>query len=379
MINYSRRKFLKQIGAVSALLFTGRTAFSFPEFAQYDRDFEMLIIGDSIMSGQGLNEENKFYTLTKNWLSDEVFNGQRKVNLTNKSHSGARIYLAENEIKALEEAERELDKFYHPEINFSFPSMKVQVDVAANEYEAKNKPAENIDLIMLTGGLTNLNTSYIINPFNKNSELREKIDEFCNHKMFEFLQYASNTFPNALITVVGYPMIVSKKSSTGKIYNAILELYEFPRPTKPLMNNILTKQFFKILHNKMNKRSKVWFEGSNKAFQTAVDRHNKSIGRQKAIFVKSPINKDNCFATKNTLLWGMAKNGRTNDSKYDERVEVCNKRIEKMKDVKLKFKTRFCELSGIGHPNIEGSKAYAEKINKALIENRELFINSSDK
>ena len=366
MDNYSRRKFLKQFGAVSALLLSSRTAFSLPDLGAAEKDFEMLIVGDSLIAGQGLREEDKIYTLTKQWLEREVFENKRRVNLKNKSHSGARLFLAENEIRALRKAEKSLDKFYHPEVNFSFPSSKTQIDVAANEYQKEGKSLQDINLIMLSGGLTNLNSSYIINPFKKNKPLREKIEKYCNQAMFEFLLHANQKFPNALLTVISYFPMVSKKSSTGKIYNAILELYKLPRPTKPILNNIVTKQFIKPLHKKMNKRSKIWFEESTRALQTAVKRFNEKTGQEKAVFVKSPIPENRSFGTKNSLLFGMAKKGRTNDDMYDVRRRECGKAIKTLEDVKLKFRTRFCELSGLGHPNIEGSRAYAGEVKKTL-------------
>ncbi len=366
MSEYSRRNFLKSLGAFSALVLIGRNAFSLPQIGGGGKDFEMLVVGDSVISGQGLNEKDKFYTLTKNWLENEYFAGDRKVNLKNKSHSGARLYLSEKELKALKDADKRLDKFYHQEINFSFPSCKTQIEVASAEYKSEGKSVEDVNLIMLTGGLTNLGSSYIIDPFKKNKKLRKKIDIYCNHMMFRFLKRTNQTFPNALITVVGYYPLVSNKSSTGKIYNVVLERYAFPRPTKPILNNILTKQFFKPLHSKMTKRSRIWFEDSNIALQTAVNRLNKKLNKQRAVFVKSPILEEQSFGTKNTLLFGMAKKGRTNDFMYDVRQIECTKAIDSVKGLKLKFNKRDCEISGAVHPNIEGSKAYAKAIQERL-------------
>ncbi len=357
--------FLRSLGAFLALALVGQNAFSLIS-NEAGKDFEMLIVGDSLIEGQGLREQDKFSTLTKNWLEKEFFLGSRTVNLKNKSHSGARLYLSKKEIEALTEAEKDLKQFYFPEINFSFPSSKTQIDVAADEYKNAGKPAKDIDLIMVSGCLTNLNSSYIINPFKKNKRLREKIDKYCNHMMFRFLKRTNQTFPNALITVVGYYPLVSNKSSTGKIYNVILERYGFPRPTKPLLNNILTKQFFKPLHSKMTKRSRIWFENSNIALQTAVNRLNKQLNKQMAIFFESPIIEEQSFGTKNTLLFGMAKKGRTNDFMYDVRQIECTKAIDSVKDVKLKFNKRDCEISGVAHPNVEGSKAYAKAIQARL-------------
>jgi len=365
-MEYSRRKFLKQIGAVSALCLLSRTTFSFPDMFSREKDFEMLVVGDSLITGQGLREEDKIYTLTKDWLQNEVFAGSRKVNIKNKSHSGSRLFLSAEEFKALNEAEKDFATFYHPEVNVSFPSSNTQIVVAKNEYLAEGKNPNDIDLIMISGGLTNLGSSYIIDPFKKNKRLRKKIDEACNHMMFRWMDHASKTFPNALITVLGYFPIVSKKSSSGKIYNAVLELYDVPRPTKPILNNIFTKQFFKPLHSKMNKRSRIWIEESDKALRTAIKRLNQKHGMQKAVFVKSPITEDRSFGTKNSLLFGMAKKGRTEDFMYDVRQVECRKEIEKLKDVKLKFDRRRCELAGISHPNVNGAKAYAEAIKRNL-------------
>lgn len=368
MALYSRRRFLKQIGAAAAFVFTSQSVLSFPRFWFVGgiEDFEMLVIGDSLVGGQGLKEEYKFYTLTKNWLETEFFKGNRKVSLKIKAHSGSKIYLGDDEIKAMGEAEKDLDEFYHPEINFSFPSMNTQIDVAKKEYGDEGIRVEDVKLIMLSGGITNLDTSYLINPFKKNKPLRRKITKYCNEEMFRLLQYTAKTFPDALIMVIGYYPMVSKKSSSGAIYNTLLEFYEFPGLTKPLMNNILTKQFFKILHTKMNKRSRIWAEGSNREFQNAVNRLNTKYGSQKAVFVKSPITGETTFETKNTLLWRMGKKGRSEDQLYDVRQIECPKAIEQVKDVKLEFKQRFCELSGLGHPNIDGSRVYAEAIERLL-------------
>ena len=58
MMPISRRQFIGQFGIAAATLLTaGRFAFG----QSNTRPFEMLVVGDSHMSGQGLNEDNKFY------------------------------------------------------------------------------------------------------------------------------------------------------------------------------------------------------------------------------------------------------------------------------------------------------------------------------
>lgn len=364
----SRRKFLKGLGAAGAagLLCPQILSSGIPFRRKADRDFHFLVVGDSLIAGQGLREEDRFYSLTADWLKDELAPGGGRVHLKNKSHSGSNVYLNLKEKQALEKAEMPLDKFYHPEVNFSFPSISTQVRVAADEYSAEGIAGEEIDLVMVSGGITNISVKSIINPFEGEDELRKDIVEYCNGYMGRLLAETSRAFPKATIAVIGYYPMISPKSSTGMIYNAVLELYGFPGPVKPLMNNLLTKQFFKILHAKMTKRSRIWVEGSERELKAVVEAHNSSGTSGRAVYVPAPIDETNCFGTKNSLLWKMGKKGRSEDDLYDLRQRVCGEAIDSVKDIGVQFRERFCELSGLGHPNPEGARAYTESIKRKL-------------
>lgn len=359
----SRRQFLKVLGSAAIVSAVPRLPF-LPVAKAADRPFNLLVVGDSLIAGQGLREENRFYHIVGKWIEQEMLPDGRIVNLKSKSHSGSRIYLHQNEIRALRDAEKDLEKFYHREVNFTFPDIRTQVDVARREYGVEGVAPVDVDMIMVSGGITNIGTANISNPFRKNSSLRRKITRYCDGWMYRFLSETAEIFPNALFVVIGYFPFVSKKSSTSKVYNAILELYDFPGFTKPVMNNFITKHPFKILHNKMAKRSKVWHEESDKAYLNAVGRFNDGKGR--AIYVRSPIHGENCFGTKNSIVFEVGKKGRVLDEVFDTRKLECDKAISDVEDVKLKFKRRFCEMSAIGHPNVEGSRAYAENIKNAL-------------
>ena len=143
MSNYSRRQFLKSLGAIAALFVANQTPFS---FAQNVDNFEMLVVGDSLIWGQGLEEKDKFYTLTKNWLQSEL---KKEVNLKVKAHSGATIFLHENEEKLLKKADRSEKEEFYPEVNVAFPTLKTQIEMAKDEYEKEGKRADEVDLIML--------------------------------------------------------------------------------------------------------------------------------------------------------------------------------------------------------------------------------------
>ena len=362
MTKYSRRNFIQQLGALAGVALAGRSAFSAPLFDD-SAPFDFLVIGDSMVWGQGLPEEQKFYHLTKQWLQNEVFDNARQVNVKVKAHSGASINLRKFESDALEKAEIGETKFFHPEVNVSFPSIQAQIDVARKEYENP----QSVDLIMLTGGITDIRLSVILNPLKDNDELRREIVTHCNEKMYELLKRAAADFPNALIVLVGYYPFLSKHTPASTMLNNILEIYEFPRPLKSVINNPLNRQLLKSYRKKMIERSMIWATDSTREFKKAIARLNAESGKQRAVFVESPITEENSIAAKKPLLYETGKKGRAQDALATERLKVCDETIDELKKLTdLKFRSRTCELATIGHPNVEGSKAIAEAIKENL-------------
>lgn len=366
MSSYSRRQFLRHLGAASAFFLAGRTAAQIPVFGSGDAatPFEVLVLGDSIASGHGLKEDRKFYTLTKNWLETEIFQNKRPVNLKVKAHSGTTLALHADVAKALEAAEVDEAEALHPEINVDYPTAYKQVDIAAREYGDHKKQA---DLVMVTCGINDITTTVILDPFGDDDKLRSDIAKYCHDSMLDLLRKAGDAFPNAQIALIGYFPLVSPKTSSGRFLNAMMEVFDLPRPLKPIVNNLLTKQFFKILHKKSARRSRIWVEESNRRFREAVAEFNSGFEKPRAVFVESPIKEENCFGTKNPLVFGMGKRGRTEDLTYDERAVECKNVAPTLKNIPgLKYSVPFCQISGLAHPNVEGSKAYAEVIKSRL-------------
>jgi hypothetical protein len=362
MKKYSRRRFLEQIGAFAAFALGARNAFSL-EISDASEPFDFLVVGDSLVWGQGLREEHKFYHLTGEWLQTEVFKNERRINLKVKAHSGASINLKQYETDALQAAEIGEDEFFHREINLSFPSIRAQIDVARKEYENP----QSVRLIMLTGGITDIRLSVILNPFKDNDELKRAVAEHCSEKMFELLRHAAAEFPNAQIVVVGYYPFLSKYTPSSKIFNNLLEIYDVPQPLKSLINNPLNRRLLKRYRKKIIERSSIWAENSGVEFKKAVDRLNAKFESQRAVFVASPIKAENSIGTKKTLLFEVGKKGKAEDALAAERMSVCGKTIDELKRLTdLKLRARTCELATIGHPNVEGSKAIAEAIKEKL-------------
>lgn len=352
-----RREFL----SVSALLpfILGRTA-----LAQEDR-FRFLVIGDSLVWGQGLNEPDKFYSLTQDWLEREHL--LRPVDLKVKAHSGATLKPVPEEAEAFRRTGFDATRSFHPEINVSIPTIGTQIDQALAEYRSENAAPESVGLIMISGGITDISVATILNPFGDNDKLREDIPRSCRDSLGETLSRCAAVFPNARIAVIGYFPMVSPKTSKGQLFNFILEAYGFPRPLKPVANNPLTRQLFKIVRGKAIRRSRIWAELSDRYLGEAVANVNRSYGACRAVLVKAPITEETCFGTERTLVFRMLKKGRIEDAVFDKRLEVCAPALDELRRTTgLRYRRKFCEGAAIGHPNAEGSKAFFESIRSAL-------------
>jgi hypothetical protein len=362
---YSRRQFIKQLGAGGALLFASRGLFALPKivFSGNDETFEMLVVGDSHISGQGLQEKNKFYNLVRQWLQEEVFGAAGQVNLKVKAHSGSRIELHADELEKMRQAGDDINKSYHREANLSSPSISAQIDVARQEYE---RP-EAVNLVMLSGGITDVLVANTVNPFVKEEKVRALVHRYCNDAMGGLLEKTTAAFPKALVVVIGYFPIVSTKSDINKITRYLCKAVKFPHPLQFALTNGLSRQFLKILRRKMARRSRLWVTESNRETRAAIARVNAKDGGQRIIFVESPITEANCFGTKNSLLWETDKDNFPADEAYAVRKEMCAQVFDEIKfDHYGRLSVRLCELAAIGHPNVEGAKAFAEAIKSGL-------------
>src|SRR5437870_2583104 len=260
MTNFTRRDFLKALaGAAGLFVVSGRNAL-IASAAEGVAPFEFLVIGDSIIWGQGLEEKDKFYSLTANWLRGEVYKGRRDVNLKVKAHSGSTLKFHPDEAEKYKKAGRDETYYYKPEVNVGFPSIWKQIEVAGDEYKADGRPGGS-DLIMLTGGITDIGVSKVLDPHGDNAKLPLMIEKYCRDDMFDVIEFAARKNPNALSAVVGYFPILSPKAPSGKLFNSYLESASFPHPLKPFVNNgILRPLLFEKSRKKGIARSRIWFD-----------------------------------------------------------------------------------------------------------------------
>lgn len=357
----NRREFLIGVSAAAASLLFSRA--SFPLDAG-SKPFDILVIGDSLVWGQGLGEEQKFYRIIKEWVRDDLWARKGRVRVNVKAHSGATINLSDEEARALLAAEADLATGVHPEINVSFPTIKKQLHAAGAEYA--DDPGI-VRLVLLSGGVPEVGVANILDPFGSDSKLRSDIERYCFREMADLLESTAATFQNAHIAVIGYYPIITSHTPVKRIMNDVLELYNWPRWTKPLINNPLNRVLWRRYRRKMIRRSRIWHEQSTSSLQRAVDRANRSTGDERVVFVPAPFTDIHGYGAPRTFLWKVASKGKAADPASEQRKAVCRPTLDELRrETSLKYRTRVCELASIGHPNAAGSAAIAEALREKL-------------
>jgi hypothetical protein len=185
--------------------------------------------------------------------------------------------------------------------------------------------------------------------------------------MLDVIRLAAGANPDALIAVVGYFPMITPRTSSHKLLNAWLELRSFPRIFKPFLNNPMARAlFFRKTRKHAQRRSAIWFEGSNRSLQAAVDDLDRELGSKRAIFVRSPIRDDQAFGTADTLLFPL-KGNHPGDALFVERKAQCRVALPELKkNVGISIPSRYCEDAAIGHPTPAGARAYAGAILDAI-------------
>jgi hypothetical protein len=221
---------------------------------------------------------------------------------------------------------------------------------------------------MLSGGITDISVSKVLDPFGDNNELPPLIERYCRDDMIDVLEFAAGQHPEASIVVLGYYPMISESSSKKRVLNGWLESMDFPGGLKPIANNPVTRKlFFGRIRRKAIARSRIWVEHSNKNLQAAVDRFNSKYSSRRAVFVSSPITEATTYETPKSLVFRMGKNGIPDDPLASRRSAECNKVLPDLKkNSSVDYPVRLCEIAGVGHPDPAGSRAYFDEIRNAL-------------
>lgn len=363
MKNQTRREFL---GQISFLFATAAVAPVSPVFGQtatvetaLTRPFEMLVLGDSLNWGQGLHEEQKFYYKVKEWIANRQFNQNRCINTVVMAHSGA-VIDGKPDPGILPDVE------YQGELNIGTPTVMQQVDRAVKKYtELRRISADDVDLIIINGGINDLNLRNIFNPLYPERDLVAAAEIQCYQKMRDLLRHAAQNFKNARFVVPSYYRIVSDILTEDMLRRFIKGVIRSKLRIKvPILKNDYFFRKFKYFYVR---RSQVFYDQSSEKLKKAVDEINNDLslalpaGGKRVLFVPVEFQDENCYGGKNSFIWELNDESVSIDPYAQLRKAIC--KLEKGK-----VNHEICYRASTGHPNVAGADAFAKAITEKLPE-----------
>ncbi|HEX6186889.1 MAG TPA: SGNH/GDSL hydrolase family protein [Pyrinomonadaceae bacterium] len=360
-----------RVVALAALLlvFSQGTLGQSPAPAESPRDFNMLVLGDSILWGQGLKEQNKSWYLVKSWLQT---NGHR-VRERIEAHAGAMI--------GTPGAEMPKSLTVHSEIASAYPTLHDQIDIAVRSFVDPS----HVDLVLVDGCINDVNARRFLNAGNTPEAIKALAEEKCGAPVEELLARIASTFPNAHIIVSGYYPVFSDKTPRDFFMRALAKrFYAALIPNGPKINS-------REMLSQLTIISAAWYAASNSTLSDAVARTNARLAargtRQRVMFAKVAFEPEHAFSARKSQLWGFDASFlrkllvlvtlgkvdlRTNDEVSSVRSTVCRdfyKRTPGESDNEKrarKDRLMVCRLAAIAHPNRKGAVLYAEAIKEQL-------------
>lgn len=299
-------------------------------------DYYILVIGDSVAWGQGLEENQKYYAIVEKYIKARSNN--MDVHKAILAHSGATIGIDDDAKKTS----------LFSEIPSSYPTIFQQ----CNGFTGMTKC---IDLVLVIGGINDINVRTILNPFRPDSELVDLINRYCNKDMKVLLTNIVRTYSNASVILSGYYPLVGEESDLlllGLLLIAVGILVGGPAGGGGgMILDIFGKEA-------LVRRSQIFASESTNHFKQAVDEVNASItSRLPHISLAIPN-----FATKNLVftsdpwIFGINSDLSAQDSMAITRSVECDRAGLPALDVVT------CKIASIGHPNSKGAMEYARVI-----------------
>jgi lysophospholipase L1-like esterase len=339
-------------------------------------EINMLVLGDSILWGQGLRDEHKSWYLVKAWLESS---GRIRVREKVIAHAGAVIgTIGEKPPRTLT---------LYGEISSAWPTLHDQVDEALRAFA---DPSE-VDLVLVDGCINDVNGRRFLNAANTTDVIKALAEEKCGAPVEALLARIAASFPNAHIIASGYYPVVSDKTPNDLFMRTLAKRFYAP----PTANGV--RPSGRELLKQLAIVSAAWYEASNHWLMQAVARVNADLSskgsRQQLVFAKIPFRPEHAFAARESQLWGFDATtlrkllavltfGRVglhaNDEVRRQRSSVCKDFFKKVpgetdqEKATRKDQLMVCGLAAIAHPNRKGAVMYAE----AIKEQMQAFIRS---
>ena len=288
----------------------------------------LLVIGDSVVWGQGLLEKNKTASILAEYLGAE---------LKMLAHAGAKIGIRDSYTVAMPSGE----------VPCFFPTILQQLQ------DFTGDPAE-VRWVLMNGGINDVEIQRVLNPMVPQFELELHTRNYCGRDLSALLQQVTSKFTNALVLVLGYYPGLSHQSR--------------PQGVESLFSLVHGVQFAplfdpNLFRNEIVEHCLRFWKLSTALLRGATEQVNRMAGERRAIFVDSGMDEANAAYAPQSLLWEVELHNpdQAPDEAVAERLAACELAVTG------ELQKQQCMLSSAGHPNVAGAAKMAEQCIKAAV------------
>lgn len=287
----------------------------------------LLVIGDSVVWGQGLAEAHKSAAIVARNVGAEM---------KMLAHAGAKIGIRDSYTVTMPSGE----------VPCFFPTILQQMQRFAGD-------CAEVKWILMNGGINDVEIQRVFNPMIPQYELELHTRNYCGRDMLALLQQVVATFPHAQVLVLGYYPVLSEQSQAEGIEHLF-----------SLVHGVRFAPLFDpaVFRGEIVEHCVRFWKLSTGLMRGAVEHVNRNAGRTRAIFVDSGMDESNAAYAPQSLVWelDLERPGVALDEAAGERQAACALVSAGT------FQERQCLLSSAGHPNVAGAALLAEQCLAAL-------------
>jgi lysophospholipase L1-like esterase len=287
----------------------------------------LLVMGDSVVWGQGLVEEHKTASILARHLGAEM---------QMLAHAGAKIGIRDSYTVTMPSGE----------VPCFFPTILQQLDGFTGDPTA-------VKWVLMNGGINDVEVQRVFNPMVPQFELELHTRNYCGRDLLTLLQQVASRFVDARVLVLGYYPALSHQS--------------LPRGVEAMFQLVYGVKFAPLFdaglfrHEIVEHCLRFW-RLSTGLLRGAVEQVNRAAGTTRAIFVDSGMDEANAAHASQSLLWelDLTHPNQAPDEVVAERRAAC----ELVGAGELQKQQ--CLLSAVGHPNVAGAAKMAELCIRAV-------------
>ena len=327
----------------------------------------LLVLGDSLLWGEGLKTEHKSWSYVKTWIEK---NTGRPVVEKIEAHSGAVV-----ENSSVDDNLVASDG----EVNLALPTLGEQVNHALQFYGDGSK----VDLVLVNGCVNDIGVQNLMNATTV-GEITRLTEVKCGAPMRTLLKKITISFPNANVIVAGYYLFFSDRTRNDFVFKSLARRF---LKLDPAATNLANKESFQ----RVVRNSSAWRQSSNKALGEVVENANAELRSRgsikRVIFTDVQFAPECAFAAHGSFLWGFDRSpfrmmlavislGKillpSNDEVRGKRNASCKEVFKQRpnespsQEQERRSRLVLCRYASLGHPNRKGAMLYSDAIIESL-------------